>query len=523
MWTVIDCITGQHDLRLVVVAGLICLLGCFAAVSLLARAMRQSGIPRHLWLAATAFVGGGGIWATHFVAMLAYNYNMPVGYDLWLTIFSIAIAIGVTWLGVCFVVQGANWAIAGGLVAGLAVAAMHFTGMFALRGPLHLVWDGRYVVASIVLGVLLTMVAFRLVAAEVPSLRRRFGAATFYSLGIVALHFTAMAGVTLIPDPRFAVPAQAVEPESFAIAVAAVTVLIIGLGLTGSMVDQHLADRSIQEAVRLRAHVDELEATRERLEKATERLTLALEQAAASSQAKSQFLAAMSHELRTPLNAVIGFSQMIAEEGFGPVGNARYIEFARTIASSGNHLLAVINDILDLSSLDAGAMTLQLEDVDLNDVVDESIRMIDGQATIAAVAIHKDMPDDLPLICADGRRLRQVVLNLLSNAVKFTGAGGEIRIAASADDRRVTIAVSDNGVGIAPENISRALDRFGQVDNSFSRTHEGTGLGLPLSRDLVELHGGTLELRSALGVGTSVIVTLPRNSAARDSEKRQVA
>ena len=520
MWTVIDCVTGQHDLRFVVVAGLICVLGCFAAVSLLARAVRQTGFHRHLWLAATAFVGGGGIWATHFVAMLAYKSPMPVGYDPGLTVLSIAIAVTVTWLGLCFVLQGASWAVGGGLVAGLAVAGMHFTGMFALRGPLRLEWDDRFVIAAIVIGVAMTMAAFRIFAGGPPSLRRRLGAASFYSLGIVGLHFTAMAGVTLVPDPRFIVPPHALDPDAFAIAVAAVTVLIVGVGLTGSIVDQHLADRSIQETARLRAHVEELEATRERLEKTTEHLTLALEQAAASSQAKSQFLAAMSHELRTPLNAVIGFSQMIAEQSFGPVGSSRYVDFARTIGSSGNHLLSVINDILDLSSLDAGAMALQYEEVDLHNVVRESVRMIEGQASVAGVEIRDDLTADLPPVQADGRRLRQVILNLLSNAVKFTSAGGEIRITGSADESRVSITVSDNGVGIAPEDIPRALERFGQVDNGLTRQHEGTGLGLPLSRDLIELHGGTLELRSTVGVGTSAIVTLPRKRAAKSLVRR---
>ena len=250
------------------------------------------------------------------------------------------------------------------------------------------------------------------------------------------------------------------------------------------------------------------------------RLTAALDAAAAASKAKSQFLATMSHELRTPLNAVIGFSEIMQSEVFGPLGHERYREYAGDIRNSGAHLLSLINDILDLSRLDAAQSTLEEDDLDLAQIICEDVRMVRGQAEANRVEIHEHIEAGLPHVKGDRRRIRQVLINLLSNAIKFTPAKGHIAVSAMRQGDEIAVAIADTGIGIAPEDIPKAFERFGQVDGRLSRRYEGMGLGLSLAKQLMELHGGRLELDSTPGKGTIVTFTFP---AQRIVEIRRVA
>jgi signal transduction histidine kinase len=238
-------------------------------------------------------------------------------------------------------------------------------------------------------------------------------------------------------------------------------------------------------------------------------LQAAKDQAETASRAKSEFLANMSHELRTPLNAVIGFSEIIAGEMLGPVGQPKYKHFAADVVKSGRHLLELINDILDTAKLEAGKTTIHLEPTSMHDIVNDSMRMVKDQATTGGVEVTCSIEEGIPLIDADATRLRQILLNLLSNAVKFTPAGGKITVTVSCRAHNVCIAVSDTGIGMDAMDIPKALEPFGQIDSSISRKYEGTGLGLPLSKLLAELHGGGLSIESALGRGTTVTVVLP--------------
>jgi PAS domain S-box-containing protein len=244
--------------------------------------------------------------------------------------------------------------------------------------------------------------------------------------------------------------------------------------------------------------------------RAEEALLSAKSAAEAASLAKSQFLANMSHELRTPLNAIIGFSEVIAGEMFGPVGVPRYAEYAGDILSSGRHLLEVINDILDLSKIDAGKFSLAEEEVEVERVARAALVIARGKATGKGLAVRLDMPGYLPSLRGDQRALKQVLINLLSNAIKFTPAGGEIALRARLDGGgRMHLTVADSGIGMRPEDIPRALEPFQQVDGGLDRRHEGTGLGLPLCKRLVELHGGALLLESQPDRGTRVTIAFP--------------
>jgi two-component system cell cycle sensor histidine kinase PleC len=220
----------------------------------------------------------------------------------------------------------------------------------------------------------------------------------------------------------------------------------------------------------------------------------------------------MSHELRTPLNAINGFSEVMMAELFGPLGDRRYAEYVRDIHSSGEHLLSVINDILDMSKIEAGKMTMRFEMLDLHDVVEDAVRLVRGRADEQGLRLAVDM-DGLPEIEADFRALKQVLLNLLSNAIKFTPRGGAVRVwgrsARGADGiDRVQVNVQDTGIGISREDLARLASPFEQVESQHSKTQQGTGLGLALSKALIGLHGGALEIQSEPGKGTTVSFTL---------------
>lgn len=239
-------------------------------------------------------------------------------------------------------------------------------------------------------------------------------------------------------------------------------------------------------------------------------LRRAKEAAEIANRAKSEFLANMSHELRTPLNAILGFSEMIENR---LVGNdiERYVDYAHDIHESGKLLLDLITDILDLSKIEAGHAELREETVDLGRTIEGCLKVISDRARRGNLRILHDLPEPMPKLWADERKLKQMILNLLSNAVKFTGSGGAVEISVHpAADGDLEIAIRDNGIGMDPDQIPLALSPFGQIDQGLARRHEGTGLGLPLVTELVRLHGGSLTLNSRLGKGTTAILRLPK-------------
>lgn len=284
------------------------------------------------------------------------------------------------------------------------------------------------------------------------------------------------------------------------------------------------ADCSVRAGGPQRADLSEIgvsfNAMMERLQAHERALRTTAEQALTASKSKSAFIASMSHELRTPLNAIIGFSEVLQSQMLGPLGNERYSVYVKDIYDSGQHLLAVINDILDISKIEAGQFELAIQEADVRRLVEQAVRLVREKAENAGLELVAEIDPGLSRLLIDQRLLKQSVINLLSNATKFTPKGGRILMQVRQDAAGVTtITVKDSGVGIAPEDQEKVLLPFVQAENPFAADQPGTGLGLPLARSFVEAHGGSLTLSSELGHGTTVTLKLPPERIPQPMEK----
>lgn len=241
-------------------------------------------------------------------------------------------------------------------------------------------------------------------------------------------------------------------------------------------------------------------------------LRVAKEQADSANRAKSAFLANMSHELRTPLNAILGFSEMMIKGTFGPIGHTKYGEYLDDIHMSAKHLLEIINEVLDMSKIEAGKVELDEQEIDVRGLIDSVVRIMANRAFNVGLEIKEIIQEDIPVLYADARLLRQILINLITNAIKYTAKSGTIKVMAHVKDGEMVLIVRDDGVGIPKDRIKEALEPFGQIHDPTQAHHQqGTGLGLPLTKSMVKLHGGTLWLDSDIGQGTTVTITFPKN------------
>jgi two-component system, cell cycle sensor histidine kinase PleC len=268
----------------------------------------------------------------------------------------------------------------------------------------------------------------------------------------------------------------------------------------------------------LRKSQQELERQAEEVADLAEKYAEEKTRAEEANQAKSSFLANMSHELRTPLNAIIGFSEIMETSMFGPLGSDKYREYCSDIHQSGQYLLDVINDILDMSKIEAGRIRLDPEPLELEPFLNDAMRVVSGRANDKKLTLTARVNRGVRLT-ADQRLLKQIVLNLLSNAVKFTPEGGRITVRGRATRDSVVIAIADTGIGIPEDALARLGRPFEQVESQLTKSHQGSGLGLAIAKSLTELHHGSMRIRSTLGRGTMVLLRLPFGGAAARKEE----
>jgi signal transduction histidine kinase len=470
---------------------------------MLARARVAGRHVRLIWIGCAGVVGGFGIWATHFIGMLAYQTSLPVAFAPTGTFLSMLIAAAMCSLGF-WIAVGRLGGVIGGSITGLAIASMHYIGMASVLAPAVQTWEISYIAVSVIIGVIL-MAAGMWIVVRWNTLKGHVAGTVIFTLAICSMHFTGMTALTLKPDPTIAVPTLIMAPGMLAVCIAAVAFLVIALGLIAVIFDTQ------------QSHVCDLKTAKSQLETLTESLKGALQESLSAQRAKATFFAAMSHELRTPLNAIIGFSELLASQVFEPPSHARNIEYVNDIHDSGLRLLSLINDVLDISCMDAGKLELRKEIFSVDATIIKALRTIEPLAMKAGVRLTEIIPPDLPKLSGDPQRIEQMVLNLLSNAVKFTPENGDVEISLSLHTDALKIIVVDSGIGIAKEDIPKVFERFIQVDGRLARKYEGAGLGLPICKHLVELHGGTLTIDSILNAGTTATVTLPIPQVAKAS------
>lgn len=374
------------------------------------------------------------------------------------------------------------------------------------------------------------------------------GVTTFFS---PAMQKEMVSGFTTVPGVGWGVmvpqPIEELEERAQAFQRAAFTVMLVGLivagilswfvsgllmrpidavvaatrKIAGGQLTARVADGSPSAPPEFRELARSFNTMAARLEDDQKVMAAALSEARLADRTKSEFLANMSHEFRTPLNAIIGFSELMKREVRGPLGNTHYVDYAGDILLSGQHLLAIINDVLDLSKIEAGKMTVKDDDFEIAAMIDESLIMVRRRTAETELDVDVNIEPGLPRLRADKVKLKQILINLLANAVRFTPDYGQISLKAyRADDNGVVIQVCDTGIGMTPGEMELAVKPFAQVDSRLSRKFEGTGLGLPLSKRLIELHGGSLKLDSRPGYGTTVSLYLPaeRTVVARAAE-----
>ena len=628
---------GVYDPWLVATSVVMAILAAYVALSISDRIVAAKTEPtRWAWTSAGAIVMGGGIWAMHFVGMLAFSLPCGVGYNPIGTILSIV--PGTLASGVALSVIGRKEQpgplrlLVGAVLMGVGIAAMHYSGMAAMEPAALLRYDPGWAAASVCTAIALALISLsirsRFRGSQFSSTQATLIAAAVMGFAVAGMHYTAMHASLFFPLSDTPKSLMSLPPLPLAAIITIFIALLASIALVASFAGRQaelalrlkaeIAERERGEAELLKArradarllnaiasleagialfdeadqlvvanptyrqiheiiadilvpgvsfetilrenvrrsrfdlgmeaeetyiarrfeqhrnpgpvverHLNDgrweqvreqrlsdgglllviLDVTKEKAREAA--LTEAKSLAEEANRAKTDFLSTMSHELRTPLNAIIGFSDLMVSGVFGPIGSPKYVEYAEDVHRSGHLLLDMINEILDLSKIEAGRYELYPEDVSVARLVEDCVSVLSVIAQQREVELTFTAAD-LLTVRADERAFKQIMLNLLSNAVKFTPAGGRVRLeAAAAPDGMIAIIVSDTGIGIAADDLDHIFEPFRRGEASISRAHEGTGLGLTITKHLVQLNHGRLALESQVGLGTTVTVWLP--------------
>jgi len=489
----------HHDLGLVVLSFVIASFASFAALQMTERLQRAEGRTRTFWRAGAAAVLGGGIWSMHFIAMLACRTPFTVAYLPGITLLSGLVAMLVVWFGLRLFDGEVTVPrlVISGVIIGAGVAAMHYIGMMGMSFAGRVVYRPTLFLASIGVAFGAAVMALWL-AYKLKFHWQRALAAAVMGLAICGMHYVAMSGTAFVIDPTRTILPAAVSATVLVMAVVNGVTLVVLSGLLCVYLDRRLEARSEEESTRLRGLNETLESRSDELERANR-------EAEAANHAKSAFLATMSHEIRTPLNGVLGMAQAMEADELTPVQRTRL----DVIQQSGQALLAILNDVLDLSKIEAGKLDLEEIEFDISDVV------FGAHAAFTALAHKKGLSFALdvdPLARGgyrgDPTRVRQILYNLISNALKFTETG-EVRVQVTCEGDGVKLQVRDTGIGMTPEQARGLFEKFVQADASMTRRFGGTGLGLAICHQLATLMGGSIEVESAQGVGSTFTVKLP--------------
>ena len=497
---------GYYETPLVLVSILVAIAASYSALGLAGRVAQSRGRAMLAWTVGGAIAMGSGIWAMHFIGMLAFRLPIPLAFDISITFVSLLLPIAASGLALWQVSRPNLGKLRLGVSAvlmGIGINAMHYTGMAALLMAPGIVYDPWLFAASVAIAIgasaLALWIAFRLRRNTPRVWLPRLGAAIVMGGAIAGMHYTGMAAAGF-PEGSVCMAARAgVDHSGVATLVVIATVGVLGLALLASVFD-----------ARLQANARVLAVSQAMAE---ERQQLLLRERAARDEAehlsamKDEFLATLSHELRTPLNAITGWAGMLQR---GVKDEATFRRGIDAIERNARAQGQLIDDLLDMSRIVSGNLRLEPQAVDPVRVAEAALATVHPAAVAKKISLRVELDRDIGEVLADPGRMQQVMWNLLSNAVKFTPAGGTVQVLLGRERDDVVLRVIDSGVGIAPEFLPYVFDRFRQQDSSVTRRHGGLGLGLSIARQLVELHGGTIEADS-LGehAGSIFTVRLP--------------
>jgi signal transduction histidine kinase/CheY-like chemotaxis protein len=501
---------GYYQGPLVLMSVLVAIMASYTTLSLADRVASARGRAARVWIAGGAVAMGTGIWAMHFVGMLAFRLPIPLGYDLRLTLLS--------WLLPIVVSALALWRLSGvdpgwrqlavpAMLIGLGISAMHYVGMAAMRMQPGIEYSPWLVCASVLIAIAASaaslVIAFKLRREPKPRVGPyRSAAAVAMGVAIAGMHYTGMAAAHFPPGSICGAATGTFTLAQLATLVVLATVGILAIALLTSAYDARLEARSSILAIS--------EQTARERQALLDRERAARAEAERLSALKDEFLATLSHELRTPLNAILGWTQLLRVRQ----DEATLLRGLETIERNARLQARLIDDLLDMSRIVSGHVRLELELIEPWTVVEAAVEAARPAAFSKQIELVARLDRHCGKVWADPGRLQQVMWNLLSNATKFTPAGGHIEITLQAQAGTVVAEVTDSGAGISAEFLPHVFERFRQADSSTTRRHGGLGLGLAIVRQLVELHGGTVEAQSlGEGQGARFAVRLPLASA----------